>query len=186
MKKKNIYILIVLLVLICLIAAGWYYKHNYIDTVTSYIKINYIPPTEKIFSDSYDDLSNRGADKYSKPNVEFSFVYYENDSIAYASTRSQCEYLHNGIQEDIKKLHPNFTPSMNDMERYLETRKYEAKVQAYTELLNQHTILLSFTHPRSFDKKKFLQDMKSIGFDKEKIDSYIKKNNISFKWIDVY
>ncbi len=186
MKKKSIYILVIVLVASGLIGAGWYYKYNYIDTVTSYIRINYIPPTEKVFYDSYDDISKMVSDKYSKPSVEFSFVYYENDSIAYATTRKQCEHLHNGIQKDIQKLHPNFTPDMDDMKRLMEVKKYEAKVQAYTELLNQHTILLSFTHPRSFDNKKFLKDMKSIGFDKNKIDSYIKKNNISFKWIDVY
>lgn len=186
MKRKNIIILCIIVVLLCMISGAWYYKYNYMDTVTSYIKVEYTPPTENPFYDTYDDLRKMVSDRYSKPSVKFSFVSFENDSVAYSYTYNQCVDSHKHFTETMANLSPNITPDMDETKVQTERMLYEAQMQAYLELLNTHTTIISFTHIRKYDKEKFLKDIIGIGFNKEKIDKYIKENKMSFKWIDVY
>lgn len=188
MKNK---IIIILIALCSSAGIGGYlyyrnYKHNYIDTVTSYIKIEYTGPVEDPFYDTYGAFEMSTRERFSKPKFEFSFANFENDSIAVESTYQECKRLYDGVLEKKSKLEPEYTPQMSDIKREVETSKYQAKYNALNELLHQCTYLISFTHARKFDKKNMLKDLIKIGFDKEKLDKYMKKNKMSFKWYNVF
>lgn len=189
MNKKTAYIIIAVLLTSSVIGAYLYYrnyKYNYIDTVTSYIKIEYTQPVEDPFYDTYSGLEKATRDRYSDPKIEFSYVKFDNDSVAVAETYKNCKHFYDGITDELIKLEPEYTPNMSEVKREIETRKYQVKTMALSELLNKCTYLISFTHIRKFDKKKFLKDVIEIGLNKEKLDEYMKKNKISFKWYDVF
>lgn len=180
--KKIIYILLVLIPII----AGIYYYYNFIETVTSYIRIEYTPPVEDPFFETKGELAKMVSNRYSEPSVKFSFVNFENDSVAYANTYANCKSEKKFITDQLSKIKYPETKSLDETQKAVEIMKYQAQFQAYNELLHRQTIILSFAHVRSLDYKKFLNDIIKIGFDKNKIDEYMNKEKVTFKWIDVY
>lgn len=145
------------------------------ETVTSYLKMEYSLPVVRDYDGSYSD-----------PKFESHIVKFDNDSIAYSKTYNDCISMHDKLVNGMAKLTPTLTDDMSEVEKNVEIKKCQIQLDVYNQLLNTHTVLLKFTHSKDLDTKQLVNDIKRIGFDKNKIDGYMKQNNISFKWIDVY
>lgn len=158
---KKLYIGISVLVLCACIGVGiWYYYHNYVETVTEYILVKYTPPIEH---DGYT----------SKEHSEMAFVSYSDDSTAVKRERVLMADYHNGVLDEYLKM-PD-TPPSDDQTAVMT---WQAKRNAFEELLAEERILIRLTHVRSLEPKELLQLIKKHGMLSEPVDMFIQDNKI--------
>lgn len=155
--KKHLPVILGILLLFLVIGGGFYYKYNYIDTVTDYRVVKVTPPTENYFGG------------YSDPEIEIEAVRrYQNDSIAEVYERKRLERHRDYISKNISK---GVAEQKNDIMKH-------ATENAYIGLLSQEWTLISITHTRSFDSKPFARLIKQYGLSSEEVNNYTRRNKI--------
>lgn len=166
------------------IIIGMVYKYYYVDTVTDYISIKYIPPVEQLnFSSRRMNLDYWK--KYSKPEIKFEMKQYISDSTAYEREFSEAkrnyEYYCAKFEEFLSKL----KSIRNNTEKHEEFED-RIKAQICYERTHMQVFLLIFRHNRSFDKDKVLKDVSEFGTDIQKLESYGQNNKILVELVKVW
>lgn len=155
--KKYLPIIIGILLLLIVIGGGFYYKYNYIDTVTDYRVIKVTPPTEYYVGG------------YSDTEIEIEAVRrYQNDSIAEVSEHRRLEQYRNILNKNITK----------EIESQKDEMQKQLMIHVYKKILSQEWTLISITHTRSFDSKPFAKLIKQYGLGSEEVNNYTRRNKI--------
>lgn len=155
--KNKLPIIISIFALFLIIGGGFYYKYNYVDTVTDYRVVKVTPPTENYFGG------------YSDPEIEIEAVRrYQNDSIAEVYERKRLEQHRNFLNRDITK----------EIESQKDEMQKQIMIDVYKKMLSQEWTLISITHTRSFDSKPFAKLIKQYGLNSEEVNNYTKRNKI--------
>lgn len=155
--KKHLPVIIGILLIFLVIGGGFYYKYNYIDTITDYRVVKVTPPTEYYVGG------------YSDPEIEIEAVRrYQNDSIAEVSERRRLEQHRDFLNRDITK----------EIESQKDEMQKQVMIRVYKKMLSQEWTLISITHTRSFDSKPFAKLIKQYGLDSEEVNNYTRRNKI--------
>lgn len=172
-KKKFLYIILPI-VLLCIVAFG--YKFYCCDTVTDYLQVTYYPRMVKLYSVNWGY-----GREYDDPEVKVSIKKYENDSIAFSTEYDKASEYYESIKEFgeddfLKFVNDDMSPNS---QHYSEAMFYNKEIQ-------KEIFLIKFEHTRMFDVKTLLADIKKIGIDSFKLEEYMKKNKIIYKFTPVW
>ncbi len=165
MKKRVLIAIVSAIVLI--IATGCLYYYFYIDTVSNYFLVKYIPPQPR--------ESMFGGYEESDPKFDFSQLKdYENDSIA--------------VEAQTKEAKHSYSYFENEYEKELRQPKEEnpiiqdARMKAIISKLMEERYLIRITHIRKFSAEEALKMIQKHWAD-ESLKDYAKSNKIE---VEVY
>ena len=129
--------------------------------VTDRYLITYTPSV-KLYSDR--------ADVYSTPSVTCKRIGYADDSTAVKREKT-----------DVQQRREKISKGLNDaMEKYLDDKTLEnmMKLNAYRELDSEEAYILSLSHKKDFDTKRFLKSITS-GFSVDKTMDIADKEGVT-------
>lgn len=173
MRKKYL-IFFAAIALLCILGGFSYYKINYLDTVTEYYKLTYIPPME--------NTSSFGYDNYTKPKFEIQRVTdYINDSIAVVAETKK--------EESSQKFYNKKKKEFYDIKRSDDVTKEltrMAKIEAVNELTNRQITILRFTHRRGYNNQNLLSYIKSYNGSRDGLKKFCDKNKIEYAIYPIY
>ncbi|MCH4183622.1 MAG: hypothetical protein LKF48_10755 [Prevotella sp.] len=166
---KKIYWIILVTVALCVMGVFWYYKTNYIDTITEYYKLTYTPPMEKDVSWGLNDTT--------EPKFKLERIAnYKNDSIAVVVETKREKADQKFYYQELKKCIA--TKSRKDITGQLEKT---IEIEVYKELINSQVTIFCFTHRQGYDSKNILVYTKSYKGDILQLKRFCDKNKIEFR-----
>lgn len=168
--KKKISIILGIALFLVLITGFVYYKINYIDTTTEYYHIISVVPSD-------NDIMN-GKDI----RVTFDKTYsYQNDKNA---IKGELAHHKQKVLFGIKEK-PTILSKMKK-DKDFDKFEDEAYLEIIQDCLNEHCILVRFTHRAGYDNSTLIKYIKSGHVDINSIKSFCYKNKISFAFYNVY